>query len=51
MNRDQAVVDAVLRSDFLGFLRRCLATLNPGAPFLPNWHIAAIAYQLERVRA
>ena len=25
-------------------------TLNPGMPFLPNWHIRAIAYQLERVR-
>ena len=29
---------------------RCLLTLNPGMPFLPNWHIKAIAYQLERVR-
>ena len=37
-------------NDFESFLRRCLATLNPGMPFLPNWHIRAIAYQLERVR-
>ncbi len=48
---DQALLDAVLRNDFLSFLRRCMATLNPGAPFLPNWHLDAIAYQLERVRA
>lgn len=47
---DQALLDAVLRRDFESFLRRCLATLNPGMPFLPNWHIRAIAYQLERVR-
>ena len=25
-------------------------TLNPGSPYLPNSHIAAIAYQLERIR-
>ena len=47
---EQALVDAILRSDFESFLRRCLMTLNPGMPFLPNWHIKAIAYQLERVR-
>lgn len=51
MNRDQAVVYALLRNDFLSFLRRCLATLNPHSPFFPNWHIEAIAYQLERVMA
>lgn len=47
---DQAVLDAALRNDFPTFLHRCMLTLNPGAPFLPNWHIDAIAYQLERVR-
>jgi predicted phage terminase large subunit-like protein len=25
--------------------------LNPGADFLPNWHIDAIAYQLKRIRS
>lgn len=47
---DLALIDALLRSDFESFLRRCLLTLNPGMPFLPNWHIKAITYQLERVR-
>jgi predicted phage terminase large subunit-like protein len=47
---DQEIFRAVLRSDFLAFLHRCMLTLNPGAPFLSNWHIEAIAYQLERVR-
>ncbi len=51
MNRtDQDFLNAALRSDFQAFLHRCMLTLNPGAPFLPNWHIEAIAYQLERVR-
>jgi hypothetical protein len=51
MNRiDQDFLNMALRTDFLAFLHRCVLTLNPGAPFLPNWHIEAIAYQLERVR-
>jgi hypothetical protein len=48
--QDQALLDALIRTDFESFLRRCLMTLNPGAPFLPSRHIRAIAYQLERVR-
>ena len=47
---EQAFHDAILRTHFESFLRRCLMTLNPGSPYLPNWHIAAIAHQLERVR-
>ena len=47
---DQAFHDAVLRRDFESFLRRCFMTLNPGAPYLPNWHIRAISHQLARIR-
>ena len=47
---DQDFLNAALRSDFQAFLHRCVLTLNPGAPFLPNWHIEAIAYQLEKIR-
>jgi hypothetical protein len=43
--------DLLLRQNFERFLRRCMQTLNPGAPFLRNWHIAAIAHQLQRVQA
>ena len=50
MNRDdQQILDALLRSDFGRFVHRCVKTLNPGAPFLPNWHIDAIAHHLEQV--
>ena len=45
----QALVDAILRSDFKSFVRRCFMTLNPGADFATNWHIDAIAHQLGRV--
>jgi predicted phage terminase large subunit-like protein len=47
---EQTFHDAILRRHFDWFLRRCLMTLNPGQPFLPNWHIMAIAHQLERIR-
>ena len=40
-----------LRNDFPSFVRRCFQTLNPGAPFLANWHLAAIAYQLDLCNA
>jgi hypothetical protein len=49
-NSDQAFHDSLLRTNFDAFLRRCLMTLNPGSPYLPNWHISAIAHVLARVR-
>jgi predicted phage terminase large subunit-like protein len=49
-NLEQAFHDTILRRNFELFLQRCLMTLNPGQPFLPNWHILAIAHQLERIR-
>ena len=51
MNRsDQHFLNAALRTDLLCFLHRSVLMLNPGAPFLPNWHLEAIAYRLEQVR-
>ncbi len=51
MKEEQDHMNALLRSDFSSFLYHCMLTLNPGAPFMENWHIEAIAYQLQRVRA
>jgi predicted phage terminase large subunit-like protein len=47
---EQAFHDAILRTHFESFVRRCFMTLNPGSPYLPNSHIRAIGYKLERVR-
>jgi predicted phage terminase large subunit-like protein len=49
--KERDLFNALLRSDFKSFLYRCMLTLNPGAAFIPNWHIEAIAHQLQRVRA
>src|SRR6266478_234908 len=54
MRRDlkeaQQVLDIGLRNDFEIFLQMCFLHLSSGAPYLPNWHIKAIAYQLDRIR-
>jgi predicted phage terminase large subunit-like protein len=38
-----------LRNDLVAFIEACFNTVAPGERFLPNWHIQAIAHQLERV--
>ena len=44
------VFRALLRRDFPAFVRKVFATLESGQAFVSNWHLEAIAYQLERVR-
>ena len=46
----QQAFNYILRANFECFLQMCFLYLNPGAPYLPNWHIKAIAYQLDRIR-
>lgn len=47
---DARTLNAVLRNDFPSFVRKSFNTVNPGTQYLPNWHIEAISYQLERIR-
>jgi predicted phage terminase large subunit-like protein len=46
-----AAFDAVLRSDLRFFIWKSFQTIWPGTPYLPNWHVDAIVYQLMRVQA
>jgi predicted phage terminase large subunit-like protein len=41
---------ALLRRDFPTFVRKVFATLESGQAYVANWHLEAIAYQLERIR-
>jgi hypothetical protein len=43
-------LDELTRRDFVSFLIRAYPHLSGGADLIPNWHLDAIAYQLERVR-
>ena len=47
----QRFIHAVLRSDLPAFIEKVCRTINPGEAYRPNWHIEAIAAQLDRVRA
>jgi predicted phage terminase large subunit-like protein len=46
---EEAELYAILRNDFLSFVHKCVQTLNPGAQFLPNWHIDAIDFRLRQI--
>ena len=46
---DPRLLQALLRSDFGSFVHKVFLTLAPGQEFIANWHINAIARQLERV--
>lgn len=39
----------LLRRDFAAFMRKAWAWISAGEPIAWNWHLDAIAYQLERV--
>ena len=38
------------RLEFVSFIEAVFNLLNPGRPFLMNWHIRPLAYHLEQVR-
>jgi hypothetical protein len=44
------IVDAACRTEFASFIHKCFNSLTPGAKFMPNWHIDALAFHLEQVR-
>lgn len=45
----QALRDAVLRRRLGAFIGKSFTTVDPGAEYLPNWHIDVIADHLKRV--
>jgi hypothetical protein len=45
----QAVLRAVLATDFSSFIEYTFGVLRPGIPFRRNWHIDAMAYKLSQV--
>jgi hypothetical protein len=46
----QTEYHAALRAEFYSFMLRCFGELNPGADFLPSWHIEVMAAKLHAVR-
>jgi predicted phage terminase large subunit-like protein len=50
MKIDKREMQAILRNDFVAFVQRGFYDLNPEVSFQHNWHIEAIAEQLEKCR-
>jgi predicted phage terminase large subunit-like protein len=48
---DAAIFAALLRSELRFFVQKSFQTILPGTPYLRNWHVDAIVYQLMRVKA
>ncbi len=44
MNVDRKAADALYRNNFGAFTYAAFEALNPGARFVPNWHIDAICH-------
>ncbi len=44
--QDIRLYDAVLRNDLSSFIAKTFHTVDPSTPYLPNWHIEAIAEYL-----
>ena len=40
---------ALMRQDLSSFIQRSIATVDPGADYLHNWHIDAIAHRLAQI--
>lgn len=45
---EKALLDAALRQVLASFIQKTFGTVAPGETFLPNWHIDAIAWHLEK---
>jgi hypothetical protein len=43
------VLDAIMRQDFRSFLRKAMPEVSPGDRLLWNWHLDALAHELEGV--
>ena len=44
------IFSAILRQDFTSFGAKVFSYLNPGTPYLPDWHTRATHYALEGIR-
>lgn len=45
-----AMLRAATRQDFYTFARRAFQVVSPGVELKPNWHLKALAYELEQCR-
>lgn len=51
LENPQAVLQTLMRNSFRAFLRKAYPWVSGGDMIAWNWHLDAIAYQLDRVAA
>jgi predicted phage terminase large subunit-like protein len=49
MITERARLEVGLRTNLYVFVRKAFPTLHPGRRFIPNWHVEAMCYALQRV--
>ena len=49
MRIDRDIADALYRTSFSAFVCAAFRALYPRMPFIPNWHIDAVCYEVERM--
>jgi hypothetical protein len=49
MRIDRDIADALYRTSFSAFVCAAFIALYPSMPFIPNWHIDAVCYAVERM--
>ena len=47
----QMLLNSILRTDVMAFVRKTFDTVSPGDSFSANWHIEALCHQLSKVAA
>jgi hypothetical protein len=44
-----ALLNSILRTDVMAFVRKTFGTVSPGEDFSSNWHLEAMCHQLSKV--
>lgn len=47
----QMLLNSILRTDVMAFVRKTFDTVSPGDSFSANWHIEALCHQLSKIAA
>src|ERR1700751_1582113 len=47
----QMLLNSILRTDVMAFVRKTFDTVSPGDRFSANWHIEALCHQLSKIAA
>jgi hypothetical protein len=47
----QVLLNSILRTDVMAFVRKAFGTVSPGDDFSSNWHLEALCHHLSKIAA